>query len=99
MAAKILRPSRNANSLQTRMEKEGLDDDDVAQECPWYDETELRELTLEVYQLRMARSYTKKDIDVDGKFEIILSDDILGILSTKIQSRHFWAKQYKSWNN
>lgn len=98
MAAKILRPSRNSNSLQTRMEKEGLDDD-VAPECPWYDETEVRELTLEVYQLRMARSYTKKDIDVDGKFEIILSDDILGILSTKIQSRHFWAKQYKSWNN
>lgn len=52
VAAKILRLSRNANSLQTRVEKEGLDDD-VAPEFPRYDETELRELTLGVYQLQM----------------------------------------------
>lgn len=44
----------------------------------------------------MVRLYIKKDIDVDGKFEIILSDDILGIFLIKIQSRYFWVKQYKS---
>lgn len=40
-------------------------------------------------------SYTKEHIDVDCK--IIVSDDIPGILSTKIQSRHVSTKQYKSW--
>lgn len=95
MAAKILRLSRNANSLQIRVEKLGLVDD-IAPEFPRYDETELRELTLGVYQLRMASSYTKEHIDVDGKFEIFVSDVIPGTLSTKIQSRHVSAKRYKS---
>lgn len=59
-----------------------VDADDVALEFPRYDETELRELTtLGVYQLRMARSYTQEHIDVDGKFEKFVSDDIPGILS------------------
>lgn len=59
-----------------------VDADDVALEFPRYDETELRELTtLGVYQLRMARSYTKEHIHVDGKFEKFVSDDIPGILS------------------
>lgn len=107
MVAKILHLSRNDNSLQTRVEEEGLngramrwmkvDADDVAPEFPRYDETELRELTFGIYQLRMARSYTQEHIDVDGKFEISVSDDIPGILSTKIQNRHVSAKQYKCW--
>lgn len=74
-----------------------VDADDVAPEFPRYDETVLRELTLGVYQLRIARSYTQEHIDVDGRFEISVSDDIRGILSTKIQSRHVSAKQYKCW--
>lgn len=93
MAAKIFRLSRNANSLQIRVEKEGLVDE-IAPEFPRYDETELRELTLWVYQLQMASSYTKEHIDVDSKFEIFVSDDIPGILSTKIQNRLVSAKQY-----
>lgn len=81
-----------------RWTKVDVDDvaDDVAPEFPRYDETELRELTLEVYQLRMARPFTQEHIDVDGKFKIFVSDDISGILSIKIQSRHVSAKQYKS---
>lgn len=40
----------------------------------------------------MLLSYTQEHIDVDGKFEISVSDDI-----PEIQSRHFSAKQYKCW--
>lgn len=68
MAAKILHLSRNANSLRTHVEEEGLDGrsmrwrkvdaDDGAPEFPRYKKTELRELTLGVYNLQMARSYT-----------------------------------------
>lgn len=107
VAAKIRLLSRNANSLRTHVEKEGLDGrsmrwrkvdaDDGVPEFPRYNKTKLRELTLGVYNLQMARSYTQEHIDVDGKFKISVSDDIPGILSTKIQSRHVSAKQYKCW--
>lgn len=40
----------------------------------------------------MLLSYTQEHIDVDGKFEISVSDDI-----PNIQSRHVSAKQYKCW--
>ena len=107
LAAKMLYLSKNVNSLQTRVDEEGLDKRqltwvkvdavDVAPDFPRYNETEIRELTLGVYQLRMARSYTYEHIDVDGKFEILVNDDIPKLLSSKIQSRHVSAKQYKCW--
>lgn len=72
-----------------------VDADDGVSEFPRYKKTKLRELTLGVYNLQMARSYTQEHIDVDGKFKISVSNDIPGILLTKIQSRHVSAKQYK----
>lgn len=74
-----------------------VDADDGVPELLRYKKTKLRELTLGVYNIQMARSYTQEHIDVDGKFKISVSDDIPGILSTKIQSRHVSAKQYKCW--
>lgn len=66
IAAKILNLSRNANSLETRLEEEGMDAksvhwtkidaNDVAAEFSRYDKTALPELTLCVYQIRMAGS-------------------------------------------
>lgn len=66
-----------------------VDADDGVPEFPRYNKTKLRELTLGVYNLQMARSYTQEHIDVDGKFKISVSDDIPGILSTKIQRDMF----------
>lgn len=92
VAVKIIHLSWNANSLQTRVDEEGLDwrsmrwtkvdADYVAPKFPRYDETDLREPTLGVNQLRKTRSYTQEHIDVDGKIEISVSDDITGILAT-----------------
>ncbi|XP_062622155.1 uncharacterized protein LOC134283681 [Saccostrea cucullata] len=93
--------------LSERVETEGLDRrglrwtkvdaENVAPDFPCYEETELRQLTLGVYQLRMAHSYAKEHIDEDGGFEICISDDIPGLVSAKIQSRHIAAKQYRCW--
>lgn len=89
------------------MENEGLDrrgfnwtkvdSENVTPEFPKYNDTELRQLTLGVYQLRMAKSYTHEHMDVDGGFEILISDEIEGMVCAKIQSRHISAKQYKCW--
>ncbi|XP_056002470.1 uncharacterized protein LOC125653135 [Ostrea edulis] len=64
LAAKMLYLSKNVNSLLRRVDEEGLDRrsmlwvkvdaDGVAPDFPRYDETDIRELTLGVYQLRMA---------------------------------------------
>ncbi|XP_061176014.1 uncharacterized protein LOC133184966 [Saccostrea echinata] len=107
IAAKMLHLSRKENALQKRVEEEGLDKRPVrwvkvdAEQCapdfPKYDENGIRELTLGVYQLRMARSYTHEHTDIEGKYEILVSDDIQGILSAKIQSRHISARNYQCW--
>ncbi|XP_062572317.1 uncharacterized protein LOC134234281 [Saccostrea cucullata] len=107
LAAKMLHLSERVNTLQERVETEGLDRrglrwtkvdaENVAPDFPCYEETELRQLTLGVYQLRMAHSYAKEHIDEDGGFEICISDDIPGLVSAKIQSRHIAAKQYRCW--
>lgn len=68
----------------------------MAPDFPRYDETELWELTLGVYQLRMARSYTQEHISVDSNVEIFVTDDIRGILLTKIQSRHNSANSIRA---
>lgn len=56
-----------------------------------YDENELRQLTL------VALFYALKHTDGKGRYEIILSDEIPGLLSAKIQSRDILAKQYRCW--
>lgn len=50
-----------------------------------------------VYQLRMAQSNAQEHTDADGGFEILISDEITGLLCAKIQSRHIPAKQYRCW--
>lgn len=60
-------------------------------------EEELRDLTLGVYQLKLARSYTAEHLDEDGDYIIMLNDDIPGILRVKLQSRHVTSKSYMLW--
>lgn len=92
-AAKMLHLSQRANTLQERVEGEGLDRrgmrwskvdvENVAPDFPCYDESELRQLTLGVYQLRMALSYAQEHTDAEGGFEILINDKIPGLLCAK----------------
>ncbi|XP_078340851.1 uncharacterized protein LOC111112081 [Crassostrea virginica] len=107
LAAKMLHLSQRVNTLQERVENEGLDRRgliwktvdaaDVAPDFPLYTENDLRQLTLGIYQLRMAQFYSQEHFDVDGGFDILVSDGVPGLVSAKIQSRHVSAKQYKCW--
>uniref|UniRef100_K1P127 DDE Tnp4 domain-containing protein n=1 Tax=Magallana gigas TaxID=29159 RepID=K1P127_MAGGI len=75
-AVKMLHLSQRANTLQECVEGEGLDRrgmrwskvdvENVAPDFPCYDESELRQLTLGVYQLRMALSYAQEHTDAEG---------------------------------
>lgn len=56
-----------------------------------YDATELRQLTL------VALFYALKHTDAKNRYEILVSDEIAGLLCAKIQSRDIAAKQYKCW--
>lgn len=56
-----------------------------------YDEIELRQLTL------VALFYALKHTDAKGGYEILVSDEIPGLLCAKIKSRDISAKQYRCW--
>lgn len=103
----MLHLSKLNNSLQERVENERLDrktrswkvmdSADIANSFPIYNEEELRQLTLGVYQIKMAKSYTHEHFDIDGKYETLINTDIEGLICAKIQSRHVSAKQYLCW--
>jgi hypothetical protein len=58
---------------------------------------QLRELTLGVYQLKQARSYTQEHFSQDGSYELLLHKQCEGVLRVKIQSRHTQSKSYNLW--
>ena len=71
-----------------------MDAEDACPDFPRLSEDEIRQLTIGVYQLKLAKSYTHEHLDMDGSYSILVNDDIPGIVSAKIQSRHTSAKQY-----
>ena len=60
-------------------------------------EEKLRELTIGVYQLKQAKSYTNEHLDDNGEYEIHIHrvDDTL--IKVKLQSRHTSSKSYDLW--
>lgn len=64
---------------------------------PSLDEEELRNLTLGVYQLKLAKSYTEEHLNPDGEYEVLICGIQEGLLMGKIQSRHVSNKVYKLW--
>ena len=49
-------------------------------------QTQLEELTLGIFQIKQAKSYTNKHIDDDGCYEVMVSTQAKGLLKEKIQS-------------
>ncbi|XP_062574273.1 uncharacterized protein LOC134236110 [Saccostrea cucullata] len=99
--------ARSSNELQTFVNDTGLDRrsyrwtpidaTEACQSFPKLTEDEIRELTLGVYQVKLARSYTQEHCSSDGTYEILVSGEVPNIVSAKIQSRHVSAKRYKLW--
>ena len=64
---------------------------------PQLTESELRDKTMWVYQLKQTDSYTEKHISDNGQYKIMVHKEEAGILKAKIQSRHTSAGSYNLW--
>ena len=64
---------------------------------PSMTEEELRNITLGVYQLKLAKSYTSEHIDDEGNYSFMVNDDFEGLLRVRLQSRHTSSKSYLLW--
>ena len=58
---------------------------------------ELTSLTLGVYQLKQAESYSMEHQDKDGLYQVFTHKDSADVLRVKIQSRHTSSKVYTLW--
>ncbi|KAK3101751.1 hypothetical protein FSP39_006112 [Pinctada imbricata] len=104
IASKMKYLSRQNNMLKMKVEQEGMekrsfrwkkvDCADVAANFPHLSEEEIRNITIGVYQVKMAKSYVQEHLDEEGTYEILVSDQIENMVSAQIQSRHTSAKKY-----
>lgn len=74
-----------------------MDAADALEDFPILTEEELSNITLGVYQLKMAKSYSKEHFAEDGSYDILYNNEIVDVLRVKIQSRHTSAKSYMLW--
>lgn len=108
LAAKMLHLSKQKNELQAKVEESNLDKrssvnwdplegDNSVQDFPVMSEEDLRNLTLGIYQIKQAKSYTREHFDSEGEYQIFLHKIEDGLLHIKLQSRHTSAKKYDLW--
>ena len=64
---------------------------------PQLNETELRDLTMGVYQIRQAKSYTKEHQTESGKYEMFVNREQDEDLKAQIRSRNTSNKTYNLW--
>lgn len=74
-----------------------MDEPGILQDFPIFNEEELRNFTLGVYQLKLAKSYTAEHITDDGNYQIMVNGDLDGLLRVRLQSRHTSSKSYLLW--
>ena len=72
-----------------------IDAAEALQDFPVLTQGYLRSLTVGVYQLKQALSYSSEH--GDGGYEIIVGKNNSDILQAKIQSRHVSSKSYYLW--
>lgn len=107
VAQRMLALVHKPNILQQRAENEGWSRKQVIWEpltstavsdFPRLTLQEIRELTLGVYQIKQARSYTREHKDShSGMYELSLHRQESNILRIQLQSRHTSAKRYNLW--
>jgi hypothetical protein len=70
---------------------------DCFNDFPKLQEDDLRQLTLGVYQLKLAKSYSVEHLNTDGSDEMFVNKQDEGLLMGKIQSRHVSSRSHKLW--
>ncbi|XP_062615097.1 uncharacterized protein LOC134276823 [Saccostrea cucullata] len=106
LAAKMKYLASQTNKLQERVESEGLHrrvkswtpiNAADSLDFPCLSEEDLCNLTIGVYQLKLAKGYTAQHMDEEGDYVIMVNADIPDVLRIRIQSRHISSKQYLLW--
>ncbi|XP_021351029.1 uncharacterized protein LOC110454009 isoform X2 [Mizuhopecten yessoensis] len=106
IGSKMLYLSKKQNTLQERIDRDGLANRpskwqrmDTSSEIdfPVMTEEDLRNLTLGVYQLKLARAYTQEHMSESGGYEVSVCKVDANLISAKIQSRHISSKAYQLW--
>ena len=82
------------NSLDRRPSK-WVEIDDITLNFPKMTETQLRNITLGTYQLKLCPSYIQEYIE--GESNIFIHRENSNLVRVKIQSRHVSSKQYQLW--
>ena len=99
--------AKKKNELQQRVESEGLhrrtcswkemDAAGVVPDFPRLSEDDLRNITVGVYQLKLAKCYTHEHLNEEGGYVIKLNSDFEDILRVQVQSRHTSSRKYLIW--
>ena len=106
MAKRMMTLAKSPNRLQQKVTDNKWDkrrtiwktmDASEMPDFPQLNENELRDLTMGVYQIRQAKSYTKEHQTKEGKYEILVNKEQDGILKAQIRSRHTSSKTYNLW--
>lgn len=76
--------------MDKRIKKwEKIDIENVASDFPMLSEEELINITIGVYQLKLARCYSSEHLSEDGNCIIMINNDVKDVLRVRIQSRHY----------
>ena len=104
IALKTLSLAQKQNNLEIRVQTENLnqkktvwknlDASDAANDFPNLSETDIRNLTLGVNQLKQTKSYTFQHLDSDDDYSVSVSNIFPGLLRAHLQSRHVSSMKY-----
>ena len=104
IALKMLALAQKQNALEIRVKSENLnqkktvwktlDASDTANDFPSLSESDIRSLTLGVYQIKQAKSYAYEHLDKEGDYSYSVSKISQGLIRAQLQSRHVSSKQY-----
>lgn len=106
IAQRMLALSKKENTLQKRVESNGWNRKTVIweelvaeslEDFPQLTMEDLRRVTIGVYQLKQAASYTREHLTDEGDYILYSHKEEADIVRVRIQSRHTSAKQYQLW--
>ncbi|VDI02501.1 Hypothetical predicted protein [Mytilus galloprovincialis] len=108
LGCKMIYLSKQNNLLKEKIESENLDRirsnsttwckiDAASIEFPSITEEDLRNLTLGVYQIKLAKSYVAEHVTENSDFEVLVHKQENNLICAKIQSRHVSSKAHLLW--
>ena len=92
-------PQKNVldEKLATRKAVGQKVEEEAIEDFPKLSDSQLRDLTLGIYQIKQAKSYTQEDMSAKGKYEFNVHKEEAGLIRVRIQSRHCSSKSYLQW--